>query len=63
MVTMVEQLKVVELEQSWVQSIPAYFINHNAYEENTDDTFGDSGRIGHFAGFRRQKVDNGVVSL
>ena len=63
MVTIVEQLWVVELGQLSDQSIPAYFINHNAYEENTDDTFGDSGRIGHFAGFCRKTKDNGVTAL
>ena len=63
MVTRVEQLSVVELGQLLDQSIPAYFINHNAYEENTYDSYGDSGCIGHFAGFLRKKKYHGIAAL
>ena len=61
--TIVEQLKVVELGQLLDQSRLAYFINQNAYEENNHDSYGDSGHIGHFAGFRHKKKYNGVAAL
>ena len=53
----------MELGQLSDQSIPAYFINHNAYEENTHDSYGDSGRIDHFADFRRKTKYNGVAAI